>query len=52
MLKKEDLNKGLDFVNWSMSNGYDIIKIATNKKYMAEVVEKYKERNDSNDTSN
>lgn len=46
------LIKGVDFVNWSINEGHDIVKMAFDKAYMQRVVDLYNKREvDNNDTS-
>lgn len=46
------LIKGVDFVNWSIAEGHDIVKMAFDKAYMQRVVDLYNQREvDTNDSS-
>lgn len=42
------LIKGVDFVNWAISEGHDIFKMACDKAYMQRVADLYKNREEKN----
>lgn len=47
------LIKGVDFVNWAINEGHDVVKMAFDKAYMQRVVDLYNQQKevDNNDTS-